>query len=85
LKNPIQGLIGSQGLPSLRQGVVTAGQFLIADRFEAGQDPNGCKPVQRPLFTVWKQAATAMKNALRMRGVVALGNGIQEGLHVRFQ
>ena len=85
LEHPIERHARGQGLPAGFQSPVALGQFCIVHRFEAGQDPDGCEPVQRPLFTAAIQAASSMKNTPDVVAQSDLRDRVQKGLHGDFQ
>ena len=64
---------------------VALGQLVLAHGFEAGQDPDGRKPVQRPVLAAGVQATTAVENPVRIGCDGHLGDGVQKGLHRDFQ
>ena len=85
LKHPIEWNARGYGLPAGFQSDVELGQRCIVHWFEAGQDPDGCEPVQRPLFRAGVQTASSMKNTLDVLAQSDLRDHVQKGLHGDFQ
>jgi hypothetical protein len=85
LEHPVERLSGGQCVPTRLQCALAQGQLLIRHRLEAGQNPHGCEPVERPVLAAGIKATTAMKHPVRIDGVAHLCDRIQEGLHGGFQ
>ena len=81
LVHPVERLAGRYLLPPRGQCGPHGGQFRVGGGLEAGEQKNGRKSIQRPVFTARVQTPTAVKNALGIGGQGHRGDGVEHCLH----